>query len=271
MDPIFGSMLGGAIMPAVSGLLGSVFGGGGDKRARHDANVWNYRQWQMAQSQWQDQMNMRQEDQRREDSTIQRRVADARAAGLHPLFALGAAGGAPSGAAPTTFIPGQAASGSFGGDAIQGVAEGIRSAWEGRTTPHDRRMQDLQEAVLRSQVARNLADAQLQTSRAKSEEVNALSRGVQTYGLGPDMLGPEAVIPEPRRRKVEVHPRQNMPAWTEYTRDDGSVGKIPYVGLNLDETGQLIWWKNELLHQLERENERIRQRMRDAQRKYGSQ
>lgn len=76
-------------------------------------------------------------NQRREDTEIRRRVADARAAGLHPLFALGAAGnhagalsisgtGAPGsslpgavsasptgGASGSGFIPGQSPVGSF--------------------------------------------------------------------------------------------------------------------------------------------------------------
>ncbi len=52
----------------------------------------------------------------REDSRFQRASADARAAGLHPLFALGAAG-----AGSPQFIAGQSESGSALGDAVRGV------------------------------------------------------------------------------------------------------------------------------------------------------
>ena len=56
------------------------------------------------------------------DASIQRRVADARAAGVHPLFALGAS----VGASPTASIGGgQPATGSAVGKALQGIGADI--------------------------------------------------------------------------------------------------------------------------------------------------
>ena len=67
------------------------------------------------------------EDDWRFRNLIRTRVADATAAGLHPLYALGASGGAPAGGSPS-FMLGQSQSGSYLGPGIAAAGRAIGRA-----------------------------------------------------------------------------------------------------------------------------------------------
>lgn len=78
---------------------------------------------------------------KREDSRFQRASTDAKAAGLHPLFALGAAG-----AGSPQFIAGQAETGSALGDAVRGVGRVAAAHQKSKITanPLAQRLAELQ-------------------------------------------------------------------------------------------------------------------------------
>lgn len=112
--------------------------------------------------------------------SIRDRVADAKAASLHPLYALGAAS---SGAAPTPFIPGQWTTGSGVGEGVAAAADSAARAIKG-DSGHRRRLEDAQLHVARTQALKNEAEAQLAQSQAKRAEVSALSEGLDRIGGG---------------------------------------------------------------------------------------
>lgn len=84
---------------------------------------------------------------------IQKRVADAKAAGVHPLFALGAS----VGASPTTAVGGGNPTGSVAGDALQGLGAIISRQME-------------------AEAKKSEAEAQLAASKAKTLEAASNTR-----------------------------------------------------------------------------------------------
>ncbi len=120
----------------------------------------------------------------REDTRFQRASADAKAAGLHPLFALGAAG-----AGSPQFIAGQSETGSALGDALKTGARGL-SDYRRATVPTDpltQRLRLAQVHLVESQVQGSFID----NAMAASE----LKRIQQTAGVtGLDAL-PAPILP----------------------------------------------------------------------------
>lgn len=84
---------------------------------------------------------------------IQWRTADAKAAGLHPLYALGQASAAYS---PQLFIPGQSPSGSF---ATDGYASSLGSAFAAKRDPYEVRLLDAQ--IRREEALAGIAEQEL--------------------------------------------------------------------------------------------------------------
>lgn len=132
------------------------------------------------------------EDRRRYYRQLQDRVADAKSAGLHPLFALGAGGGSSGG----SFIPGQAPSGSFAtsglqlqpsqmGAAVADAAQAIGSGLQGRARAQAAEVMDsMQMMLMKSQLEEsqtrsvlNMAEAHRAQSEAKSYTSRALASG----------------------------------------------------------------------------------------------
>ncbi len=91
----------------------------------------------------------------REDTRYQRAVADAKAAGLHPLFALGAAG-----AGSPQFIAGQSQSGSALGDAVRGAGRVGAAHYKSKITanPLAQRLAELQVQNAEVTLANNKLD-----------------------------------------------------------------------------------------------------------------
>lgn len=122
------SLIGAAAVSAGSSLLGGLMN-------KKSASKSVAQQNQMAQAQFDAQM----------DQTIQRRVADAKQAGIHPLYALGAS----SGASPT--ISGQAETGSHMGDAIASAGGALASGLSGRAAEKQRQIEVQQRMALEAQ------------------------------------------------------------------------------------------------------------------------
>lgn len=146
-----------SVIQTGTSLLSGIFGGGGGA-ARRRAEA-------------------------REDSQMQRRTADARAAGLHPLFALGAGGVG----GPSTLI-GQSASGSKLGDAIQTAGRGVAHYANARVDPLSAKMAQLQIQNAEVNLRKNLIDEQLMNSELATTLSAAASQGRdQEYTLRPEI------------------------------------------------------------------------------------
>lgn len=125
---------------------------------------------------------------------LQWRVEDAKAAGLHPLFALGGGGGT-----SPTFMAGQSPMGS----AIADSAAAIGSAVAGRPSELSKQLQSAQIQSINSQTERNQAEAALARSQA--------ARVAQTANVTPSIASAvvdEALATDTNRAKVQVVPSE---------------------------------------------------------------
>jgi len=178
------------------------------------------------------------------NESIQRRVKDARKAGVHPLFALGAS----VGASPAS---GMGDSGiTAAGDA---VASGLKGYARAKSSERQARIND---AVAKAQVgsanasaARDIAEAQLLDSERKRTEIDMYSRGrdaynpsrMESYMLGPQAGNPElgrhTVVPVEQQAQQKTNPNVQAgigPAWVERYDIGGYTIKVPQEDLNLD-------------------------------------
>lgn len=119
------------------------------------------------------------------DNTVARRVADAKRAGVHPLFALGTS----PGASPTATISGQSGSGSFLGEGIETASRALGKALDP--------MQQAQMEAFKSESEKNFAQAAMFRSQAKRAEAEANSGPVRTFAATapPEFRGKTPVIP----------------------------------------------------------------------------
>ncbi len=174
----------------------------------------------------------REEDRKREDTRIQRTVADAKAAGIHPLFAMGAVPATGGG----SFMPGQSPSGSA-------LGEGISRAGAQIARGMGRKGQDL---LLASQIksneasaARDMASAAATDSARKRAEAEALSiRNVEDIGGGAQLfpIGTRSGPPLNRRPLVSL-PNQSIPEFIEGVGPGGTI-KVMNPELGMDEVAQ---------------------------------
>lgn len=137
----------------------------------------------------------------REDTAIQRRVADAQAAGIHPLFALGAS---PGGGTAMTIMEGD---GGDPGGVAAGIAESISAMKErsrqGTLDEAAAEMQRAQIEVLKSEAFRNNATAQ-----------SMLARGAQAANASQDggtINFPTATVVGGPKGSVETQPLKVTP------------------------------------------------------------
>ena len=141
------SFTGGELLGAGSRILGGLFGRSSRRRAERQAA-----------GQFERQMNFA-EDMR--DRRIQRTVADANKAGIHPLYALGAS----QNVSAPTFIAGQHGSGSGLGTGLAEAAGALGRSLAGkRVTP----VQDAQIKMFGAQIEESNARASLARAEADS-------------------------------------------------------------------------------------------------------
>jgi len=159
----------------------------------------------------------------RSKTFVQDRTEDARKAGIHPLFALGAAGYSPQ---PTT-ISGQSRTGSHSGVAIgNSLDRYLQSQKSGkRLAEQDEKQGALEQAQIRrlnSQSQLDELEAMAITSGEKRAEQDAWSSG---YGRGTEL--PDAITtPAPQGREIPRRPltetsRRSVPLRQEVIGDDG--------------------------------------------------
>lgn len=141
----------------------------------------------------------------REDNRIQRTVADARAAGIHPLFALGGATGGGSGSsAPPP-------SGNYVGNALKYI----------RTRGNDKTRATQSSLVDKSLIAQATANTRLSNARADEVEwqlnnsINKRAEGISNS----EQDGPVNMEPVTRFHPVKGKPHLlpgEQPAWTTH-------------------------------------------------------
>lgn len=176
------------------------------------------------------------------DFTVQRRVKDAMAAGVHPLFALGAS----SGASPTAHVSGN--SGSALGKALANTGKSFA-------------MRKLQQAEIRRAEAgatRDEAEAAFinserarleQNMGARGHDGGAINSDVKTFGVptediafGPgEYFNPEVPVSSSTGVRAGVQPK-----YIEYMRPDGRKMRMLNPELNMDEVSQFDFMRREL-------------------------
>lgn len=190
------------------------------------------------------------------DESIQRRVADAKKAGIHPLFALGASVGA-----SPTLMAGQSTSGSALGE---GIAEAGRTLTRYASAKADRTAQAaMQAASIRSANAsatRDEAEAMLAASQAKKLQQELTSRGhdgfrtfpagVKPYVGGEELAyGPAEVemarVPTSKATGLEAG---NPPSQRDYVLPDGRTVRLNTSGMELDEIKQIDYVYQRAIH-----------------------
>lgn len=165
------------------------------------------------------------------DQSVQRRVKDARKAGVHPLFALGAS----VGASPTISAQGGQNSGNPMGAALNAMASTLNSL-----------------ETNRAKAARDHAEAQLLDSERKRIEQDLQHRGagsgVRTFPLPEDSVyKPQGVVlgdAEYVSPQVKKSQRPGVVSGTnagriEVMTETGQVYTLPNPDLGLDEVGQI--------------------------------
>lgn len=181
------------------------------------------------------------------DQSIQRRVKDAQAAGIHPLFALGAS----VGASPTLHA-GQSDTGSMIGEAIAGAG---RAATNYAASKGLQRVQAAQIRSAEASATRDEAEAQLALSRAKTIEQEFTSRGhdgfsgeakLYPYGEKPAshglVFGPaKHVAPEvPYSQSMGVR-AGNIPERIRVVGRDGRAIDVINPELEFEFLPELLW------------------------------
>jgi hypothetical protein len=232
-----------------SSLLGGFLGNKSQKRAISNSNYWNQQSL----------------DFEREKFTrgIQTRVNDAKAAGIHPLYALGAPGaGSPS------FTSG--GGGNALGDGIANAGRALQPT-RGKANPLQQELIRSQIATQNSQAAKNVAEATYYDAQAKLSQDRAMnttrdltsmdfampvkSRGASTsrrssagtsIGRVTSRNG-NTYITDPKGRRIRVEPHQDLPEQVSAQNLRGRR-KVLNPDLGLDEVGQLEymlrpWWE----------------------------
>lgn len=189
----------------------------------------------------------------RQDMELQRRVKDAKLAGLHPLFALGSS---PSYA--PTIQSGQ--SGGTGSAIGQGIAQAGSQAGkaldqynaQNQIQREENRRQELHEANMRQNTHQDWLDEQEKASIMKRSEQNANSG--PRYNPDGSVVIPQPYAssiernPLPKDRPTRQEPNVNAPKWTIIKGADGQEIKLYHESAQADELNQFLIWSQELFN-----------------------
>ncbi len=137
----------------------------------------------------------------REDSRFQRASADAKLAGLHPLFALGAGG-----AGSPQFIAGQSETGSAIGDVLKGASRGVSRFQGTKQNPLSLKLADLQLKNAEINLRKNLIDEQLMASELRRTQQESTSTGQDAEF---DMTLDESQRSKPKSKTPIKQPMKN--------------------------------------------------------------
>jgi hypothetical protein len=200
MKPIITS----ALIGAGSNLLGGLLG---QSSASKDRALYR-KQLAQAQSQFDAQM----------DESIQRRVKDAMAAGIHPLFALGAS----SGASPTISAQGAPETGNAMGNAVARMGEILGLIPMNKAAAEKDEAEAMYYRALAAKTTQDLS------SRGRDAFGVPQTEGARTYPLPdrepvgePMYVSPMIAKTKPGDMSTETGVR---PPYVEYRRRDGSIG-----------------------------------------------
>jgi hypothetical protein len=222
MDPLVTS----SIIGAGANLLGGLFG----SSAQSKANRLYKKSLAQAQSQFDAQM----------DESIQRRVADAQAAGIHPLFALGAS---PAGS-PTISAGSPPSQGNAMGDAVARMGEMLAIIPMNKA----RAKRDEAEAMYyRSLAAKTTQDL---ASQGRDAFGNPSGAGVRTFPV-PDRepLGEAVYISPVVAKSKAVGVRAGTePGTIDAIMPDGRKINLISPDLNMDEISQIDYLYQRAVH-----------------------
>lgn len=200
----------------------------------------------------------------REDSRYQRASKDAKLAGLHPLFALGAGG-----AGSPQFIAGQSETGSTLGDVLKGASRGVTNyqrATKSALDPLSTRLRQLQIQNAEIDVAKNrisLVDMQKATSDdalTTSESYYAGQDREFSYphdkpGKPPGQYDPPRIVGEHRERTLILPNGREIIVGAHSSAEDFQKWFGEWVG---DTMGMWAYWEA-----LKRSNKKPLQDMAD--------
>lgn len=177
-----------------------------------------------------------------ERESMTRQVQGARAAGIHPLFAVGKSGNF----SPTSFAGGGGGHG-VRSDLAGGVSDAFTTLRQGRMDAQTKQMNDI--AIERQKVA--LAKDQLELQAANAALAGAKRQAMWGDGLGAPGTGNDATAktypygtkrgPELRLRPLTAEGRRSIPETIELVGPDGEYYTIvnPEIG---DESAQGSYW-----------------------------
>lgn len=211
-----------SIISGGASLLGGIMGQSGASKDR----AMFRRQLRQSQAQFDAQM----------DQSVQRRVKDAVAAGIHPLFALGGS----VGASPTVSVSGQAPrTGNHMGEAVANIGHMIAQNYGSQA-----RRDEAEASFLDAQTAKINSDLQSQGRDSLG------TKGVRTFPLpDSDPMG-EAVYyqPEIPKSKAPGVVAGNRPGEVDVTMPDGRKLRVYDPDLGLDEIGQIKFAYQRAIH-----------------------
>lgn len=239
---VWGAVAGAAANFALSKL-------GGDGGARKDR-------------QWNHDNTMFERDWRRKvfKTSIQTAAADAKKAGLHPLFALGGSmNNSGSYSVGGMVQPGQSQSGSAAGDAVRGLGEAYDN-WqrEKENTRRDERdakanaeMQGYQKRLMSAQTRQ--AEARALLAESEAARVTQSANSTRPSYIDPETgvqvipAGEEKRLPGFKELPTKVHPRQQLPSTVEGVEKHGK-DRYRYANpdLEIELVNDIIWGINRL-------------------------